>query len=152
MFADHAAALAAHDDEAMAGVAERFADIGALGLASQTMAAAAETAADAGRLSRARRWRTRWHELAAGCDAPISLAPTIAAEPLTAREHEIALMVVEGGTSRQIADRFGLSVRTVDNHLAHVFTKLGISSRADLRRALTNGGRDVRSGQPSQSS
>ncbi len=136
MFADGAAALVAHEDEGLAGVAERFAELGALGLASLTMADAAEHAAEAGRPQRARRWRTRWHELAAGCDAPISLAPTIAAEPLTAREQEIALMVVDGGTSRQIADRFGLSVRTVDNHLSHIFTKLGISSRADLRAAL----------------
>jgi DNA-binding CsgD family transcriptional regulator len=136
----------------MAGVAERLVDIGALGFASQTMAHAAETAAEAGWPPRARRWRTRWHELAAGCDAPIALPPNIAAEPLTAREHEIALMVVEGGTSRQIADRFGLSVRTVDNHLAHVFTKLGISSRADLRTALTSGARPGRPGQPSRPS
>ena len=47
-------------------------------------------------------------------------------------------------------DRFGLSVRTVDNHLAHVFTKLGISSRADLRAALTSAEHDDRTGQASQ--
>ena len=45
-------------------------------------------------------------------------------------------MVIDGHTSRDVADRFGLSVRTVDNHLAHVFTKLGIASRAELRDAL----------------
>ena len=45
-------------------------------------------------------------------------------------------MAIDGHTSREVADRFGLSVRTVDNHLAHVFTKLGIASRAELRDAL----------------
>jgi DNA-binding CsgD family transcriptional regulator len=45
-------------------------------------------------------------------------------------------MAVDGHSSREVADRFGLSVRTVDNHLAHVFTKLGVASRAELRDAL----------------
>ena len=52
-------------------------------------------------------------------------------------------MAIDGHTSREVADRFGLSVRTVDNHLAHVFTKLGIASRAELRDALRRADRAV---------
>jgi DNA-binding CsgD family transcriptional regulator len=151
LLADHASALAVGDDEALAGVAERFAGIGAHGIASEAMARAAEAAAEAGRRDRARRWRNRWRELASGCDAPISLAPNIAAEPLTTREQEVALMISEGHTSREVADRLRLSVRTVDNHLAHVFTKLGIVSRAELRDAFTSGDADDRTGQSSRS-
>jgi DNA-binding CsgD family transcriptional regulator len=135
LFADHAAAMA-EGDEALADVAERFADIGAAGIASQVMAQAAEAAAAAGRTARARRWGARWDVLAANCDAPVALAPNTSANSLTPREREIALMAVDGHSSREVADRFGLSVRTVDNHLAHVFTKLGVVSRAELRDAL----------------
>ncbi len=142
LFADHAAAMA-EGDEALADVAERFAGIGAMGIASQVMAQAAETAAAAGRTARARRWGARWDVLAASCDAPVALAPNISADSLTPREREIALMAIDGHTSREVADRFGLSVRTVDNHLAHVFTKLGIASRAELRDALRRADRAV---------
>ncbi len=142
LLADHASALA-EGDEALADVAERFAGIGALGIASQAMAQAAETAAAAGRTARARRWGARWDELAAGCDAPVALAPNTSVDTLTPREREVALMAIDGHTSREVADRFGLSVRTVDNHLAHVFTKLGIASRAELRDALRRADRAV---------
>ena len=135
LFADHAAAMA-EGDESLADVAERFAEIGAVGVASQVMAQAAETAAAAGRTGRARRWGARWDELAAACDAPVALAPNTSADVLTPREREVASMAIDGHTSREVADRFGLSVRTVDNHLAHVFTKLGITSpRRAARRA-----------------
>jgi DNA-binding CsgD family transcriptional regulator len=41
--------------------------------------------------------------------------------------------------SKDIAERLYLSVRTVNNHLQHVYAKLGVSSRADLIRALGSG-------------
>jgi DNA-binding CsgD family transcriptional regulator len=52
--------------------------------------------------------------------------------PLTDREREIALLAAAGHPSRAIAERLYLSVRTVDNHLARIYDKLGVSSRADL--------------------
>lgn len=54
--------------------------------------------------------------------------------PLTTREHEIAALAASGLTSRAIAERLQLSVRTVDSHLSRVFTKLKVRSRADLGR------------------
>ena len=50
---------------------------------------------------------------------------------LTPREREIAALATRH-TSPQIAVQLRLSVRTVNNHLAHVYDKLGIAGRADL--------------------
>lgn len=55
---------------------------------------------------------------------------------LTPREHEIARLAAAGHASKQIAQRLGLSVRTVSNHLQNAYLKLGISGREDLAGAL----------------
>lgn len=52
--------------------------------------------------------------------------------PLTARELQIARMVADGLTNQQVAVRLAVSVRTVESHLEHVRTKLGMRSRAQL--------------------
>ncbi len=62
-----------------------------------------------------------------------------AAVPLSGREREIAMLAAEGMTSKDIAERLYLSVRTVNNHLQHAYAKLGVSSRAGLARALRSG-------------
>ena len=56
--------------------------------------------------------------------------------PLTAREREIAGLAAAGLSSDAIAQRLFLSVRTVDNHIQHVYQKLGIASRRELPEAL----------------
>ncbi|MGR6919516.1 LuxR C-terminal-related transcriptional regulator [[Actinomadura] parvosata] len=57
---------------------------------------------------------------------------------LTPREREIARLAASGMSNRQIAQELVLSARTVDNHLARVFSKLGISSREGLPAALSS--------------
>ena len=52
--------------------------------------------------------------------------------PLTRREKEIASLVAAGLANREIAQRLYLSKRTVDSHLEHIFTKLGLSARTQL--------------------
>jgi len=51
---------------------------------------------------------------------------------LTGRERQIATLVGEGMSNRDIALHLGISKRTVDAHLEHIFGKLGISSRVQL--------------------
>lgn len=51
---------------------------------------------------------------------------------LTRAEHQVASLAAEGLTNRQIGTRLFVSPRTVQTHLSHVFTKLGVNSRREL--------------------
>jgi DNA-binding CsgD family transcriptional regulator len=53
---------------------------------------------------------------------------------LTLQERRVAGLVAEGATNREVAAQLFLSPHTVEYHLRNVFTKLGISSRAELFR------------------
>lgn len=65
------------------------------------------------------------------------LRPGGRAPRLTPREAQIARLAADGSTSKEIAEQLVLSVRTVDNHLQRVYTKLGIGSRTQLTAALS---------------
>ncbi|WP_448639327.1 AAA family ATPase [Geodermatophilus sp. URMC 63] len=56
---------------------------------------------------------------------------------LTSQEYQIAMLAASGLSNKQIGSRMFLSPRTVGAHLYRVFPKLGISSRAALRDALS---------------
>ncbi|GAA3898384.1 AAA family ATPase [Streptomyces lannensis] len=58
-------------------------------------------------------------------------------QELTPQEREIAQLAASGLTNKQIAEQLFISHRTVGAHLYQVYPKLGISSRAALRDALT---------------
>lgn len=51
---------------------------------------------------------------------------------LTKRENEVAALVAEGYTNREIAQNLGLAEHTVSNYLFRTYEKLGISSRVEL--------------------
>lgn len=57
--------------------------------------------------------------------------------PLTRRETEIAALVAEGLTNREIAARLFIAQRTVDTHLAHILTKLCFKSRSQVSAWIT---------------
>jgi DNA-binding CsgD family transcriptional regulator len=63
-------------------------------------------------------------------DTPLSL--------LTRTERTVASLVAQGLTNRQIAEQLFVSPRTVDAHLAHIFRKLDISSRARLAALMVD--------------
>ena len=63
-------------------------------------------------------------------------APTARSTVLTTQERRVAELAATGESSRQIAAKLSISTRTVDAHLYRVFSKLGISRRAELGTAL----------------
>jgi non-specific serine/threonine protein kinase len=101
-------------------------------------------AADAARQALGQRYDTLSHrgarlslEEAAGLatgDADELPGPAEAAAPaaLTSRERQIAGLVASGLSNREIAERAGISKRTVDAHVEHIFGKLRLKSRVQL--------------------
>lgn len=141
VLAASAAALAAEDGAALDRVAAAFEDLGALLLAAEAAASAAGAHRAAGRAAKANGSRERAAALAAACQGartPILASGTLASA-LTAREREVAMLAAARSSSREIADRLDLSVRTVDNYLGRVYAKLGISNRAQLAALLRAG-------------
>jgi len=60
----------------------------------------------------------------------------VAADGLTEREREIAEAFALGETHREIGDRLRIAPATVRRHLANLYEKLGVSSKAELDRML----------------
>ena len=57
--------------------------------------------------------------------------------PLTRREHQIASLIAEGLTNRQIAARLIIAERTVDTHVGRILSKLGCTNRAQAAAIIT---------------
>ncbi|WP_328946340.1 helix-turn-helix transcriptional regulator [Streptomyces sp. NBC_00250] len=56
-------------------------------------------------------------------------APTVA---LTPREEQVAALVAQGMSNKQIAAQLVVSPRTVEGHVEHILAKLGFTSRAHI--------------------
>jgi DNA-binding CsgD family transcriptional regulator len=136
--AAHAEALAQRDGRALLQVAEQFAAQDALLVAAEAAAAAAAAFRAEGREASARAAAARAAVLLQACEGARSPAlpgaPTTA--ELTRREREVALLAAGGLSSREIAGRLVVSVRTVDDHLQRAYRKLGVAGRGELARVL----------------
>ncbi len=127
----HARAVMDGDGEELDAVAEAFASMSFDVYAMEVAAQAARVHDRAGNRRAATRSRL---VVAAFRDRyPDAATPALVEMPplLTPRETQIARLAV-GHTSRQIAEKLSISVRTVDNHLASVYTKLGVGGRDEL--------------------
>ena len=71
--------------------------------------------------------------MAAYAERAAELSAQLADDPvLSPREEEVAALVAEGLTNRQIAQRLVISERTAQNHVQHILTKLGFATRGQV--------------------
>jgi DNA-binding CsgD family transcriptional regulator len=127
------------DDPAeLESIAEQLEALGCLLFAAEATATAADLWRSRSEPRRAAAAEQHADELARRCRGASTPALTTidTLVPLTAREREIALLVAQGLTSKQVAERLFVSARTVSNHLQNAYVKLGISKRSELAEAL----------------
>ena len=55
---------------------------------------------------------------------------------LSAREKEVAKLIAQGHTNRQMAAHFCLSTETINTHVQNIIRKFGVNSKAELRHIL----------------
>nr|ADU86016.1 putative LuxR transcriptional regulator [Dactylosporangium aurantiacum subsp. hamdenensis] len=132
LFAEHAEALLRGRAAPLLRVADRFDALGYHGFALEAAAAAAHGPAAPAAANRARQ---RAGERCAGHAPPWLPSPTASAR-LTAREREVCELAAAGLRNGEIAQRLGISVRTVGNLLQLSYTKLAIGSRRHLAERL----------------
>lgn len=137
-FSEHAAALCSEDPEALERVALSFERLGASLLAAEAFTVAGGLFGKESLQRRANSCLRRGQELLAECEGASTPATRLlpSTHSLTKREVEVASLAAAGTASKEIAERLFISVRTVNNLLQRTYTKLGVSSRAELRTAL----------------
>jgi DNA-binding CsgD family transcriptional regulator len=109
-------------------------DRAARDLAIDALGEALEHYAGAGATRDAARLRGRLRDLGVRRRLVSTGRPDTSWTALTETELAVARLVAEGLTNRDTAERLFISPHTVDSHLRHVFTKLGIKSRVELTR------------------
>ncbi|WP_310965120.1 helix-turn-helix transcriptional regulator [Nocardioides terrisoli] len=128
-------ALATGDGPGLAQLAEEYAEAGSLLLAAESAAQAARVHAHAGAHTLAARLASRSQSLAKRCEGArtLTMLPRDDTRPaLSRREHDVARLAADGLSNTEISERLTLSVRTVESHLHHAFTKLGVTRRSQL--------------------
>ncbi len=140
LFAAHGRALRMRRGDALALISERFEGIGAILYAAEAAARAAVRHRRASRDREALAQERRASQLVRRCEGARTPALSLLTPPraLSPREAEVARLVARGLTSREVAGRLSVSVRTVDNQLASIYSKLGIGGRSELGVALFN--------------
>jgi DNA-binding CsgD family transcriptional regulator len=75
----------------------------------------------------------------AGKDRPAAHSPDDAAMSdagLSTREREVAALLAQGASYRDVADRLYVSVSTIQTHVTRIYAKLGVSNKVELSNAL----------------
>jgi DNA-binding CsgD family transcriptional regulator len=62
---------------------------------------------------------------------------TLGPDALTQRERQVVRLAAEGKTHREIGEALFIGQRTVESHLANAYAKLGIESKVDLMRRIS---------------
>jgi DNA-binding CsgD family transcriptional regulator len=131
----HARAVIARYD--VLPIAKELAEAGLLGPAIDAARWAADHSnGDLARASLAHRLADSW-TVRAGVAMSNRRAQQPRVTPLTDREWQLACGAAAHRTSAELASEFGISVRTVDNHLARIYKKLGITGRRELSAELS---------------
>lgn len=140
VFREYLGALHARSGDGAATVVElaESQGFGLLAAEAATRAATFHTSAGNHRSARVMERKIREFE----CATPVSTGSargSNAAVVLTQRERDVAILAGGGAKSRDIADRLGVSVRTVEGHIYRIYEKLDIRSRDELRDRLAAG-------------
>jgi DNA-binding NarL/FixJ family response regulator len=127
-------AVADGDGNALDAASRDFETMGDLLAAADAAGQATGAHLDSGRRGASLTASARAARLASTCGGATS--PAIAAAqmalPITRREREVAVLVSEGLSNREIAESMCLSVRTVECYVQRAYTKTGVSTRAEL--------------------
>ncbi len=106
-----------------------------MGQADDVALHALEIFEDLGAVPVAAKFRKRLRDK--GVVVPRGKSPHTRSHPagLTARQAEVLELLTEGLTNAEIADQLFLSLRTVENHVSAILSKLGVASREEAARA-----------------
>ena len=142
---DYSSARAADDPRALTASSVRFETLGTILYAAEASYAAARAYRAAGDGRAAAAANVRATTLHGRCEN--AFIPWVAgfqsSESLTRREQQTALMAASGHPDSAIAAELEISIRTVQNHLARVYRKLGVSNRGELPDALASSAVDA---------
>jgi DNA-binding NarL/FixJ family response regulator len=145
----HASAMATEQAAALEAAAARFESLGAVLHAAESEAEASRAHGRAGDSAAVHRAAARSRALAGDCEGARTPALVLVSSPaaeLTRREHEVDMLVAQQLANAQIAQRLVLSVRTVESHVYNVFSKLGVTNRAEIAALITPASHDTAAG------
>lgn len=136
-------AVLGRDLEGRLAAAEAFDRAGA---ARTAVVVARAVVAEAGRLGQRGLARTAEERAArsaarceGGADQPVAAGGALAT--LGPRQREVVLLAAKGLSNQEVAERLGISTRTVENHLHRAYAELGVDGRRGLSDLVSNEGR-----------
>lgn len=137
--AHFAAALQSGNGPELRSVAAEFEQLGDLVAAIDALSLAAVAFRRHDLRGSALACSTEAAALAQRCDGALTPALRQATEPLplTERERELVMLIGQGLSNREAAEKLTLSVRTVESHIYRAMAKTGTASRAELAALLT---------------